>query len=142
MGPLDSEFDEITIGYKGQPFYELSPYAFCTFKARGKKYRTLIHFWLSTFFKDEFMQDWIRNQDTPYIALNCARKKGFKDFSQIEPKWLIYGIQEKFNQNDNIRMVLLSTGSVNLKYAGSEGYLSENNRYGRILMRVREMYQE
>lgn len=135
------ELDEIVIGYKNQPFYELTPTAFCTFTAKGKKYRTLIHFWTSMFFKDEFMQDWIRNQDTPQMAMNCASKKGFKDFNQIDPKLLLYGLQEKFNQNDTIRTVLLSTGSVTIKYAGSKGFLSEKNRYGRLLMRLREIYQ-
>ena len=88
------------------------------------------------------MRDWIRTQDTPQIAINCAKKKGFKDFNQIDPKYLINGMQAKFNQNDNIRMVLLSTGSVTIRYAGSKGFLSENNRYGRLLMRIREIYQE
>ena len=142
MGMLDSYIDEIVIGYRKQPFYELTPTAFCTFIASGKKYRTLVHYWTSMFFDDDFMRDWVRNQDTPQMAMSCAKKKGFIDFYQIDPKLIIYGIQEKFNQNDNIRLVLLSTGSANIRYAGSNGFLSDNNRYGRLLMRVRKIYQE
>ena len=88
------------------------------------------------------MQDWIRNQDTYQMAINCARKKGFKDFNQIDSKYIIYGIQDRFNQNDQLRSILLSTGSVTLIYGGAKNFLSENNRYGRMLMRVRELYQE
>lgn len=142
MGSIDSEFDEIVIGYRSQPFYELTPTAFCTFSMLGKKYRTLIHFWTSMYFKDDYMREWIRNQETPQIAINCAKKKGFVDFHQIDPKIMIQGMQAKFNQNDTIRMVLLSTGSVTIKYAGSKGFLSDNNRYGRLLMRIREIYQD
>ena len=139
---FELDFDEIVIGYKNQPFYELAPTAFCTFSASGKKWRTLIHYWTAMFFKDDFMQDWIRNQDTPQMAMSCASKKGFIDFHQIEPSLILYGLQEKFNQNDNVRLVLLSTGSITIRYAGSKGFLSENNRYGRLLMRVREIYQD
>lgn len=143
MSWVDNEFDEITIGYKNTPFYELSPTYYSTFSAMGKKWRTLIHFWVAMYFKnDDFMVDWIRNQDTPQMAINCAKKKGFKDFDQIDPKLLLYGLQERFNQCDTLRSILLSTGSVTIKYAGSKNFLSENNRYGRLLMRIREMYQE
>lgn len=139
---LDNEVDSIIIGYKNTPFYELSPTYYSTFIASGKKWRTLVHFWVANYFSDEFMKDWVRNQDTYQMAINCARSKGFKDFNQIDSKYLIYGIQERFNQNDQLRNILLSTGSVQIVYGGAKNYLSENNRYGRMLMRIRELYQE
>lgn len=134
--------DEIEFGLRGEPFFELSPYYYCTFTAYGKKWRTLIHFWCSMYFKDDYTREYIRNQGTPQVAYNCAKAKGFKDFNSIDVETFIYGLQERFNQNDQLRMVLLSTGSANLKFQGSKGYLSENNRYGKLLMRIREMYQE
>lgn len=135
--------DGIQIGIKGQPFFELSPYYYCTFSAYGRKWRTLIHYWLAMYFDDrEFMTDYIRNQETPYIAMNVAKHNGFKDFNQIDKKKFLYGIQERFNQNDTLRTILLSTGSEVLEYGVGKGFLSENNRYGRILMRIREVYQE
>lgn len=134
--------DRIDIRVKGQPFFELSPYYFCTFIAYGKKWRTLIHYWTAMYFENDFMVDYIRNQDTPYIALNVARHNGFKDFDQIDKKKLLYGIQERFNQNDVLRSILLSTGSSEIVYGVGKDYLSRNNRYGRVLMRIREVYME
>lgn len=134
--------DIINIGVKNQPFFELSPYYFCTFIVYGKKWRTLIHYWTAMYFKEDFMTDFIRNQDTPYIALNIAKHKGFKDFNQIDKKKFLYGIQERFNQNDSLRSILLSTGSSQIIYGTGHDYLSQDNRYGRILMRIREVYQE
>ena len=134
--------DEIIIGMKNQPFYELSPDFFCTFVVGGKKWRTLIHYWTAMYFSDDFMIDWIRNQDTIQMAINCAKKKGFKDYNQVDTRKMILGFQERFNQNDRLRFILLSTGEATIKYMGSRGFLSENNRYGRMLMRLREVYQE
>lgn len=136
------EYDSIIIGTREQPFYELSPYYFCTFKAYGKKWRTLIHYWTAMYFDNEVMIDYIRNQETPHIAMNVARHNGFRDFNQIDKKKFLYGIQERFNQNDTLRSILLSTGSTNIIYGSGGSFLSENNRYGRILMRIREVYQE
>lgn len=136
------DVDEIIIGLRNQPFYELTPDFFCTFKIGGKKWRTLIHYWTAMYFTDEFMIDWIRNQETVQMALNCAKKAGFKDFYQVPTDKIILGLQERFNQNDGLRSILLSTGVATIKYMGSRGFFSDKNRYGRMLMRIREVYQE
>lgn len=142
MSSISREYDEIKFGRKSQIFFELSPYYFCTFTLHGKKWRTLIHFWVASFFKNnEYMRETIRNLQTPEMAINVARKHGFKDFNQINPKDILVAVQERFNQNDSLRIVLLSTGSVNLIYDG-QGYLSEHNRYGKVLMKVREIYED
>ena len=137
---LKDEFDELMIGYRNMPFYELTPTYFCTFTSNGRKWRTLIHYWTAMFFSDDRMREWIRKQDTPQMAMNCASKKGFVDFHQVDPKVMIKGLQDRFNQNDNLRSILLSTGNIDIVYAGSKNFLSENNRYGRMLMRLREIY--
>ncbi len=137
---IDKEYDEIKFGMGSQIFFELSPFYFCTYTISGKKWRTLIHYWVASYFKsDDKMVEVIRNLDTPERAIAVGKKHGLNDFNQIDPREILYAIQERFNQNDSLRTVLLSTGSVNLLYSGS-GFLADNNRYGKILMRVRDIY--
>lgn len=138
---MSSEFD-IVLGAKGSPFHELLPTYYCTFTAGGKKWRTLIHYWTAMFFTNTYIQDWIRSQETPQMAINCAKNKGFTDFDKVDKRYMIYGLQERFNQNDWLRGILLSTGDSNIIYAGRKGFLSDKNRYGRLLMKIREVYQE
>ena len=137
---ISKEYDEIKFGMRSQMFFELSPFYFCTFEISGKKWRTLIHYWVASYFKNNMdMMETIRNLDTPERALRVGVKYGLLDFNQINPKDILFAIQERFNQNDSLRTLLLSTGSVNLVYSG-KGYLAENNRYGKIIMKVREIY--
>lgn len=139
---LDKEYDEIKFGKASQSFFELSPYYFCTFEISGKKWRTLIHYWVASYFKrNPDMVETIRNLDTPEKAIRVGQKYGLKSFSQLNPKDILYAVQERFNQCDGIRNILLCTGLVYLNYDGV-GFLAENNRYGKILMKVREIYAD
>ena len=85
------------------------------------------------------MMEVIRNLDTPDSVIRVGRKYGLKDFSQLDSKDILYAVQERFNQNDSLRTILLSTGLTRLVYTGT-GFLADNNRYGRILMKVRDIY--
>lgn len=140
MGRLDKEYDTISFGMRSQMLFELSPFYFCTFEIGGKKWRTLIHYWVASYFRgNPEMMEIIRNLDTPEKAIRVGERHGLLDFNQINPKELILAVQERFNQNDSLRMVLLSTGLVNLEYRG-KGFLADGNRYGKVLMKVREIY--
>lgn len=142
MSRISREYDEIRFGKKSQIFFELSPYYFCTFEIGGKKWRTLIHYWVASYFKSNpYMVEMIRNLQTPEMAINVAKRNGFTDFNIIDSRYILAAIQERFNQNDNLRLILLSTGDVNLVYDGT-GFLRDNNRYGRILMKVRDIYAD
>lgn len=132
----------ILIGIGNTPFCELSPYYYCTFKAYTLKWRTLIHYWSGMFFEDEVLRNVIRNQDTPQKALALANSKGLQDFNQLDSQVFLYGIQERFNQNTQLKSIILSTGNCELQFIGNKGYLSYNNRYGKILMKLRNLYQE
>lgn len=134
-----SEEYEIKFGMKSQGFFELSPFYFCTYSIGGRKWRTLIHYWTASFFKNDDMKEIIRGLDTPERALLVSKRYGLKDFNQVDSKVILTGIQERFNQCDGIRGVLLSTGLSTLVYT-VPGFLSENNRYGKILMKVRDIY--
>ena len=137
-----SDTKVITIGLSNTPFHELSPYNFCTFKAYGMKWRTLIHYWSAMYFDDGTLRNLIRNQEQPQKALLLANSKGMKDLGQLSPEIFLFGIQEQFNQNPQLKLILLSTGSSELTFIGNKGYLSYNNRYGKILMKLRDLYQE
>lgn len=133
--------DEIKFGKRSQQFFELSPYYFCTFIVGGKKWRTLIHYWIASYFDNEYMKETIRNLSTPQMAINVAKKNGFIDFDQVDSKYIITGIQERYNQVDDLRLILLSTGLTRLVYDSTD-FLGKDNRYGRILMKIREVYNE
>ena len=135
------DVDVIVFGKRSQEFFELSPFYFCTFTIGGKKWRTLIHYWVASYFKNNmYLMELIRNQDTPHKAIMMGEHHGLYDMNQINPKDIIYAIQERFNQNDGIKSILLSTGYYYLKYDGT-GFMANDNRYGRILMKMREIYE-
>lgn len=132
--------DVIKFGKRSQSFFELSPFYFCTFVIGKKKWRTPIHYWVATYFKSsEDMMEIVRNMDTPDRALRVGAKYGLNSFSQIDSREIIYAMQERFNQNDNLRGILLSTGLSYLEYDGP-GFLADQNRYGRLLMKMRDIY--
>lgn len=132
--------DVIKFGKRSQNFFELSPFYFCTFVIDRKKWRTLIHYWVASYFKNSNeMREIIRNLDTPDRALRVGSKHGLESFSQIDSKEIIHAMQERFNQNDSLRSILLSTGLSYLEYDGP-GFLADENRYGRLLMKMREIY--
>ena len=51
-------------------------------------------------------------------------------------------IHESFIQDEHRALILMSTGSAELIYNAPKSYLTENNRYGRILMRMRHIIAE
>lgn len=87
------------------------------------------------------MKDMICGIDTPENVFRLVSKYGFKDLNDVEPKFLIAGIVNKLSQNKDIKNILLSTGDSHLVYNGL-GYLAEGNRYGKLLERLREKYNE
>lgn len=139
---MDS-YDGYTIrfGPRSMDFFELSPYYYCTFQIGNRKYRTLIHYWYSSYFKDDIqMMDTIRNLDTPEKVMLICKRYGLNSLEQIEPKVIIAGIQARIEQNPGIKDVLLCTGNSYLNYMDDKSYLGQENRYGRLLMKIRDIY--
>ena len=134
------EVDVIKFGKRAEGFFELSPFYYCTFVIGGKKWRTLIHYWCASYFvKSPDLQEVIRNIDKAERALFVARKYGMTDFDCCNSKRILLAIQERFNQSDGIKGILLSTGKAHLVYS-IDGFLGKDNRYGRILMALRDIY--
>ena len=137
--------DEILFGPQSLMFFELSPYYYCNFVVKGIRYRTIIHYWCTSYIENlkhnRDLTEMIRSARTADMAMNMVKKWGFRDFNDLDPKEIILPIQERINQCDGIRNILMCTGESYLRYRGV-GYLAEDNKYGRILMRIRDIYNE
>lgn len=131
--------NRILFGGKKQILYELTPYYYRTFEIGREKYSTLMHYWYTSYFKDENLREMIRNTDTVEHVIWKGKKLGIESVKQIDSKYVLNGIEARFNQNRDLRDVLLSTGNAELMYRG-EQYLTEGNKYGKVLMRLREIY--
>jgi predicted NAD-dependent protein-ADP-ribosyltransferase YbiA (DUF1768 family) len=131
--------DKILFGAKKYPFYELSPWYYCTFSIGGKKYRTLIHYWLSCCFVDD-RSEFIRNTDTPENAVKKAYFWGVRSLKGIDKKIILKSIYERFNQNEGLINILISTGNCELIYCNEDLGLFFNNQYGKILEGLREVF--
>ncbi len=132
---------EIHFGKSTQIFYELSPFHVRTFTVAGRYYKTLIHYWLASMYSEPEMKDMISGIYDVQKVLQICIKRGFKDFNQVQPKYILIGLQALLSQHRDIKDILLSTGNHELIYDGI-GYLAENNRYGRILEKVRDLLNE
>ena len=134
-------YDVIKFGKRSENFFELSPYYFCTYTVGGVKWRTLIHYWVASYFENSELQEVIRNLDTPEKVLYVGKRHGLSNLWQCNSKGILLPIQQRFNQCDGIRGILLATGGAQLIYSG-DGFMAENNRYGRILMKLRDIYAD
>lgn len=132
---------KIFFGRSTQIFYELSPYHARSFTCAGRTYKTLIHYWLSTLYPNTGMKDMISSVWDVQKVIKLCNKQGFKDFNQVNPKEIVNGIQLLLTQHEDIKNILLSTGARTLVYDGL-GYLAEDNRYGQLLMKIREIIEK
>lgn len=132
---------KLFFGRSTQIFYELSPYHVRSFTCAGRNYKSLVHYWLASIYSSSDMKDMISSIWDVQKVIRLCNKQGFKDFNQVNPKEIVNGIQLLLSQNDDIKNLLLSTGERVLVYDGI-GYLAENNRYGKLLMKVREILEK
>lgn len=131
--------DIINFGSSGQLFFSLSPYYYCKIESGGRNYKTLIHYWIAHSFDDYSLRETIRSASSPARAIFIGRRYGIEDFDKVDSKIILTGLKLKFEQNKDILSELLSTGNAELVYTGT-GYLSEGNRFGKIVMKLREIY--
>ena len=119
--------ESIKFGRRIQPFFELSPYYYRGFTVDGKVWRTLIHYWCGSYLNDV------------NVVLAEGKRNGLEDFDKVPSDKILLGIKERFRQNDDLKLILMSTGNHTLVYDGV-GFLADNNRYGRVLMKLRDRY--
>ena len=71
--------------------------------------------------------------------LSRAGKLGFEGLNKVDKGLFLMGIHEAFIQDEHRGFVLMSTGSAELVYTAPKSYLTENNRYGKLLMKMRHI---
>lgn len=131
--------DRLIFGARKYEFFELSPWYFCTFVVGGKKYRTLIHYWLSMCFTDE-RSEFIRNTDTPENAVKRAKIWGVRNLCGLDKEIILKSVYERFNQNPGLIDILVCTGNCELVYCNDDMGLFKNNQYGKLLEGLRGVF--
>jgi ribA/ribD-fused uncharacterized protein len=114
----------------------------------GKLWPTSEHYFQAQKFEKAAHQESIRRTKSPMIAARMGRdrKKPLRrGWESVKVAIMREVVRAKFNQHDDIRQVLLSTGDAKIaehtendSYWGDGGDGSGKNMLGRILMEVRE----
>lgn len=114
----------------------------------GRVWPTTEHYFQAQKFKSPEHQEEIRNAKSPMIAARMGRdrKKPLRpDWESVKVAIMRLAVREKFQQHDEIRQILISTGDAvlvehteNDSYWGDGGDGSGKNMLGRLLMEVRE----
>lgn len=126
-------------------FSNFAPYPV---RVDGKTWPTSEHYFQAQKFEDNRHQEAIRKTRSPMIAARMGRdrKKPLRrDWESVKVAIMRKAVRAKFEQHDDIRQILLSTGDARLvehtendSYWGDGGDGSGKNMLGRILMEVRE----
>lgn len=136
------DVDRISFGNKNQPFYELSPLYRSDFVLLNRSWNSLMHFWVVNSLEDIDTQIELRKIKSLSKLIRAAGRYGVIDFSRIDKTLLLESIYEAFSQDKERGMVLLSTGSSELIYNAPKSFLTDGNRYGKLLMRMRYILAE
>lgn len=120
-------------------FRELSPfYNDSNIVSDYFKYSSLVHYWLAS--KYDELKGNMYSYKTPESIINyCKKRYGFRDFDEIDKTKLVTGVILNLKQNTMICDMLYTTSGFHLIFQGN-GYLAENNRYGRLLERLRDTF--
>ena len=98
-----------------------------------------MHFWVCTSIPDIKAQDDLRQIRDISKMMVKAGKLGFEGLESVNKGLFLMGIHEAFTQDERRGMILMSTGSAELIYLAPKSYLTENNRYGKLLMKMRHI---
>ncbi|MBP5678983.1 MAG: NADAR family protein [Bacilli bacterium] len=130
----------------------LANYSNHGFTVDGVYYKTAEHFYQASKFDDPVIIQRILDCDTPKEASQIGRDRSFKripDFRNVKLEKMYQGVYEKFRQNPDILEKLLSTGKEEIRemttkesYWGVGSNLDGENHMGKILMQVRDSFQQ
>lgn len=136
----------------GQPYYEFTNFFASPINVDGKVWPTSEHYFQAQkYASNPGLQERIRRAATPREAFNITREPGNDRFK--DPNWdnsryqaMLKAVRAKFNQNQNLRKLLLDTGNaVLVENAGANDAVwgagadfRGTNHLGRILMHVRD----
>lgn len=114
----------------------------------GRRWRTSEHYFQAQKFAGTPREEEIRQATSPAVAARMGRSRRHRlrpDWEKVKDAVMREAVLAKFSQHDELRAVLLDTGSIILiehterdSYWGDGGDGSGRNRLGEILMSVRE----
>ena len=129
-------------------FGEFSNFARFPIQLDGQLWPSSEHYFQAMKFANASYRMQIKSAATPMLSakLGRSRKQALRpDWEAVKDSVMFEAVLAKFSQHDNLRTLLLSTGSVKLvehtsndSYWGDGGDGSGKNRLGQILMQVRE----
>ena len=129
---------------RSQSFFEFSNFFPSSFYLEGKWWKTVEHYFQAKKTHDERDQEYIRNSSSPALAKKMGLKVKLRgDWEQVKEDVMYIALKAKFTQNTSLNMILLSTGSCDLRedspsdtYWG--GRAGAKNRLGELLMKLRD----
>lgn len=126
----------------------LSNFSAHGFELDGSYWPTVEHWFQAQKFPDTPMVEQIRRARDPKRAKSLGRSRATplrRDWEEVKDEVMYRGVRRKFETHDDLRKMLLETGTEDLAenapgdyYWGTGGDGSGQNRLGKILMRVRE----
>ena len=132
---------------KGEPFSELSNFAFSEFEADGVRWPTVEHYFQAQKFKDAAHRERIRGARSPMEAKTLGQTRQVpirSDWETVKEEVMKKALRLKF-QNPHLRSLLLSTKNRMLvedspydRYWGCGRDEKGKNRLGILLMEVRD----
>ncbi|MFZ6780397.1 NADAR family protein [Undibacterium sp. Ji83W] len=144
----DSNSDTTIKFYSAEDEYgEFSNFARYSISMKGKTWPTSEHYFQAQKFVDAIYREKIRKANTPAIAARLGRARTEKlrpDWESVKVQVMRDAVTAKFQQHEDLRAMLLSTGSAKLiedttddSYWGCGSDGRGKNMLGRILMEVR-----
>jgi N-glycosidase YbiA len=133
-----------------KPYGCLSNFARFPIVVVGSVWPTSEHFFQSSKFQGQKDQEDIRAAPTPFVAAKLGRDRSRKirtDWEGVRDTIMAIALSTKFQQHEEPRQVLLSTGNSRLvehtpndSYWADGGDGSGRNRLGELLMELRRSY--
>lgn len=142
--------DSIQFYSAGDEYGEFSNFAAFPILLGKKKWPTTEHYFQAQKFSDPKNREEVRNANDPSIAARLGRdrkKKIRPDWEAVKIGVMRQALEAKFTQHDELKRLLLATGSAKLvehtandRYWGDGGDGSGQNMLGRLLMEIRNKF--
>eukprot|EP00800_Vazella_pourtalesii_P004272 TRINITY_DN145_c0_g1_i16.p1 TRINITY_DN145_c0_g1~~TRINITY_DN145_c0_g1_i16.p1 ORF type:complete len:857 (+),score=109.51 TRINITY_DN145_c0_g1_i16:42-2573(+) len=142
--------DAIRFFHEKDDLYPLTTFSMFRFKIADCVYRSLNHYFQAQKFttSPEIYQS-IINAPTPVEAINISQEnaeEAIEDFNTDRIKIMKTGLRARFEQNPRLKDLLIETGNKELIFDNKHdrfwgiGDGSGKNRFGKLLMKIREQY--
>lgn len=136
--------------YRVQEAYGcFSNFAKYSFVVDGVLWKTSEHYFQAHKFIEKNIFEKIRLAENPMVAANLGRSRNYpirEDWEQVKDDVMRRAVLEKFRQNEDIRNILLETGTQSIVEKTEADYYwgcgrdgGGKNMLGRILMETREL---